>query len=287
MTPAPLELLGVAVKVGVAAAEHIRELRPDGRVEIATTKSSATDAVTAIDHATEVFIRRQLLDERPDDAIIGEEGDDQRGISGVTWLVDPIDGTVNFVYGIPQYAVSLAAVADGETVAGFIINVVSGERWGAARGVGAWRSFGPPLAGASVPAGGAPSERQQLVATDPPSGGLAHALVATGFNYVPEVRARQARAVAELMPHVRDIRRFGSAALDLCALASGRFDAYVEQGLQPWDLAAGALICREAGLVVSGLDAEGELSEPSERLVMAAPRALAEEFFALAIACGF
>lgn len=277
MTPRPLEsplsLLSVAVKVGVAAGEHIRELRPDGRVEIATTKSSATDAVTAIDHATEVFIRRQLLDERPDDTIIGEEGDDQRGSSGVTWLVDPIDGTVNFVYGIPQYAVSLAAVADGETVAGFIINVVSGERWGAARGVGAWRSFG--------------GERQQLVATDPPSGGLAHALVATGFNYVPEVRARQARAVAELMPHVRDIRRFGSAALDLCALASGRFDAYVEQGLQPWDLAAGALICREAGLVVSGLDAEGELSEPSERLVMAAPKALAEEFFALAIACGF
>lgn len=273
MSPAPLELLGVAVKVGVAAAEHIRELRPDGRVEIATTKSSATDAVTAIDHATEVLIRRQLMDERPDDAIIGEEGDDRRGNSGVTWLVDPIDGTVNFVYGIPQYAVSLAAVADGETVAGFVINVASGERWGAARSVGAWRSFG--------------EEREQMVATDPPPAGLAHALVATGFNYVPEVRARQARAVAELMPHVRDIRRFGSAALDLCALASGRFDAYVEQGLQPWDLAAGALICREAGLVVSGLDAEGALSGPSERLVMAAPKALAEEFFALVIACGF
>ena len=269
----PLSLLSVAVKVGVAAAEHIRGLRPDGRVEIATTKSSATDAVTAIDHATELFIRRQLLDERPDDTIIGEEGDDQRGSSGVTWLVDPIDGTVNFVYGIPQYAVSLAAVAHGETVAGFIINVVSGERWGAARGVGAWRSFG--------------EERELLVATDPPAAGLAHALVATGFNYVPEVRARQARAVAELMPRVRDIRRFGSAALDLCALASGRFDAYVEQGLQPWDLAAGALICREAGLVVAGLDAEGALGEPSERLVMAAPKALAEEFFALVIACGF
>jgi myo-inositol-1(or 4)-monophosphatase len=280
-------LLSVAVEVGVAAAEHIRELRPDGRVEIETTKSSATDAVTAIDHATELFIRRKLLDERPDDTIIGEEGDDQRGSSGVTWLVDPIDGTVNFVYGIPQYAVSLAAVADpplressvaaggapSETLAGFIINVVSGERWGAARGVGAWRSFG--------------GQRQQLVATDPPSAGLGHALVATGFNYVPEVRARQARAVAELIPHVRDIRRFGSAALDLCALASGRFDAYVEQGLQPWDLAAGALICREAGLVVAGLDAEGALGEPSERLVMAAPKALAEEFFALVIACGF
>jgi myo-inositol-1(or 4)-monophosphatase len=273
MTPAPMELLGVAVKVGVAAAEHIRELRPDGRVEVASTKSSTTDAVTAIDQAAEEFIRLRLLDERPHDAIIGEEGDDRPGSSGVSWLVDPIDGTVNFVYGLPQYAVSLAAVADGETLAGFVINVASGERWGAARGVGAWRSFG--------------DEREELIAAEPPAAGLAHALVATGFNYVPEVRARQARAVAELMPQVRDIRRFGSAALDLCALASGRFDAYVEQGLQPWDLAAGELICREAGLVVAGLDAEGRFGQPSERLVMAAPEALAEEFFALVVACGF
>jgi myo-inositol-1(or 4)-monophosphatase len=273
MTGRPMELLAVAVEVGVAAADHIRELRPEGRVEVSTTKSSTTDAVTAIDTAVEEFIRRQLLAERPDDAIIGEEGGDHDGSSDIAWLVDPIDGTVNFVYGLPQYAVSLAAV-DGEgTAAGFVINVVSGERWGAARGVGAWRSFG--------------AQRQQLHAAEPPAAGMAHALVATGFNYVPEVRARQARAVAELMPHVRDIRRFGSAALDLCALASGRFDAYVEQGLQPWDLAAGVLICREAGLVVSGLDSDGALGEPSERLVMAAPDALAEEFFGLVMACGF
>lgn len=269
--PDPLELLGVAVKVGVAAAELITELRPPGRVDVASTKSSPTDAVTEIDQASERFIRDALSAERPEDGIIGEEGDDLAGTSGVHWLVDPIDGTVNFVYGIPQYAVSLAAVADGETLAGFVINVVSGERWGAARGVGAWRSFG--------------AERTQLFAVETPS--LEHALVATGFNYVPEVRTRQARAVAELMPHVRDIRRFGSAALDLCALASGRFDAYVEQGLQPWDLAAGVLICREAGVAVSGLDQQGAIGEPSERLVMAAPKALAEEFFALVIACGF
>jgi len=269
----PLELLSVAVKVGVAAAERITELRPDGRVDVASTKSSPTDVVTDIDQASERFIRDALRAERPDDGIVGEEGDDLVGTSGVNWLVDPIDGTVNFVYGIPQYAVSLAAAANGETLAGFVINVVSGERWGAARGVGAWRSFG--------------GERTQLAAAEPPPGGLGHALVATGFNYVPEVRARQARAVAELMPHVRDIRRFGSAALDLCALASGRFDAYVEQGLQPWDLAAGGLICREAGLVVSGLDEQGRFSEPSERLVMAAPKALSEEFFALVVACGF
>ncbi len=268
-----MELLAVAVKVGVAAADHIRGLRPEGRVEVASTKSSTTDAVTAIDRATEEFIRHQLLAERPDDAIIGEEGDDHDGSSDVAWLVDPIDGTVNFVYGLPQYAVSLAAVDGDGTAAGFVINVASGERWGAARGVGAWRSFG--------------AGRQPLLAAEPPAAGMAHALVATGFNYLPEVRARQARAVAELMPQVRDIRRFGSAALDLCALASGRFDAYVEQGLQPWDLAAGVLICREAGLVVSGLDSDGALSEPSERLVMAAPDALAEEFFRLVMACGF
>ncbi|HUS22879.1 MAG TPA: inositol monophosphatase family protein [Aeromicrobium sp.] len=271
--PAPLELLGIAVKVGVAAAELITELRPAGRVDVASTKSSSTDVVTEIDTAVEDFIRDRILEDRPADAIVGEEREDWAGSSGVVWLVDPIDGTVNFVYGIPQYAVSLAAVADGETLAGFVINVVSGERWGAARGVGAWRSFG--------------AERTQLGPAAPLAEGLAHALVATGFNYLPEVRARQARAVAELMPHVRDIRRFGSAALDLCALASGRFDAYVEQGLQPWDLAAGALICREAGLVVAGLDADGAVSEPSERLVMAAPKALAEEFFALVVACGF
>jgi len=269
----PLDLLSVAVSVGVAAAEHIRELRPDGRVEVATTKSSATDAVTAIDTAVEDFIRGRILDDRPADAIVGEEREDRAGSSGVAWLVDPIDGTVNFIYGLPQYAVSLAAAVDGETVAGFVINVVSGERWGAARGVGAWRSFG--------------GRRQQLFAAEPPSAGLAHALVATGFHYVPEIRARQAHAVAALMPHVRDIRRFGSAALDLCALASGRLDAYVEQGLQPWDLAAGTLICREAGLIVSGLDDQGARSEPSERLVMAAPEALAEEFFGLVVACGF
>ncbi|MFL6089291.1 MAG: inositol monophosphatase family protein [Aeromicrobium sp.] len=219
------------------------------------------------------FIRARLLAERPDDTIIGEEGEDHQGSSGVSWLVDPIDGTVNFVYGIPQYAVSLAAVVDEESVAGFVINVVSGERWGAARGVGAWRSTG--------------GEREQLFAPAPPSAGLAHALVATGFSYVPEVRARQAQAVARMMPQVRDIRRFGSAALDLCALASGRVDAYVEQGLQPWDLAAGGLICREAGLSVSGIAEDGTVGTPTNRLVMAAHPALSREFFSLVDACGF
>lgn len=261
------ELLAVAVDVGVAAAHHIAALRPVGRVDVLATKSSPTDVVTEIDHQSEQFIRRRLLELRPDDGIVGEEGDDHVGTSGVEWLVDPIDGTVNFVYGIPQYAVSLAAVQDGLTVAGFVINVASGERWGAARGLGSWRSTG--------------GEREQLRMPSPPP--LAQSMVATGFNYVPDVRRKQAAAVAALLPQVRDIRRFGSAALDLCALASGRFDAYVEQGLQPWDLAAGALIAREAGVVVCGLDG----AEPDNRLVMAAHPALAEEFFGAVRACGF
>jgi myo-inositol-1(or 4)-monophosphatase len=271
----PVELRDLARQVGLDAAANVAALRPAGRVDVSATKSSATDAVTDIDRASEEFIRRRLLAARADDTIIGEEGEDRRGTSGISWLVDPIDGTVNFVYGIPAYAVSLAAVQDGEIVAGFVVNVVSGEAWGAALGHGAlhWGQ------GVDSP--------ERLVATAPPTAGLSHALVATGFNYVPEVRARQAAAVAQLMPHVRDIRRFGSAALDLCALASGRVDAYVEQGLQPWDLAAGTLICREAGLTVSGIDDDGGPSEPGERLVIAAHPALFREFFGLIVACGF
>ncbi|HUP99166.1 MAG TPA: inositol monophosphatase family protein, partial [Aeromicrobium sp.] len=262
-------------RVGMDAAAHIAALRPAGRVDVSATKSSATDAVTDIDRASEEFIRDRLVAARPDDTIIGEEGEDRAGTSSVSWLVDPIDGTVNFVYGIPAYAVSLAAVQDGDVVAGFVVNVVSCEAWGAALGYGAlhWQP------GQEMPS--------LLTATPPPVAGLAHALVATGFNYVPNVRARQAAAVAQLMPHVRDIRRFGSAALDLCALASGRFDAYVEQGLQPWDLAAGALICREAGLTVSGLDDDGRPGPPGERLVIAAHPSLFREFFSLVRACGF
>lgn len=274
MSPAPLDLLGVARRVGLDAAANVARLRPSGRVEVEDTKTSSTDAVTAIDRASEEFIRSRLLAERPDDTIIGEEGDDHVGTSPVSWLVDPIDGTVNFIYGIPAYAVSIAAEVDGDAVAGYVINVASGESWGAALGEGAW------LWATGI-------EGQRLVATPPPAGGLEQALIATGYNYVAEVRARQASAVAKMLPQVRDIRRFGSAALDLCALASGRVDAYVEQGLQPWDLAAGALIAREVGLEVAGYDASGAFGEPSHRLVMAAHPALSEEFFSLVDACGF
>lgn len=260
------ELLTLAREVGREAAAFVQRSRPDGRVDVAATKSSPTDDVTEIDHASEELIRTRILTSRPDDGFVGEEGHDVPGTSGVEWIVDPIDGTVNFVYGIPAYAVSIAAAVDATVVAGYVVNVVSGEEWAAVRGEGAWQLDG--------------YRRRRLIAPDPPV--LAHALVGTGFHYVPEIRAKQAAAVARLLPQVRDIRRTGSAALNLCELAAGRLDVFVEQGLKPWDLAAGGLVATEAGLVVSGLD-----GEPDERLVMAAHPAIAEEYFGLVRACGF
>lgn len=260
------EVYGLARRVGLEAAAFVRDARPAGRVDVSSTKSSDTDVVTAIDEACERLIRDRILVARPDDGIVGEEGDDVIGTSGVDWVVDPIDGTVNFVYGIPAYAVSIAARRDGEVVAGHVVNIASGDEWGAIAGEGSWRHEGDIRHRLSAPR----VER------------LAHALVATGFNYVPEVRARQAAAMAVFIPQVRDIRRIGSAALDLCGLAEGQFDAYLEEGLKPWDLAAGGLVAREAGLVLSGLD-----GGPGERMVMAAHPAIAQEYFDLVRACGF
>lgn len=260
------DLLALARRVGLAAAELVRRERPEGRVEVAATKSSPIDVVTEIDRASEELIRRLVLDARPDDGFVGEEGDDVLGTSGVDWVVDPIDGTVNFVYGIPAYAVSVAARVDDAVQVGFVVNIASGEEWAAVRGEGAWRWEG--------------DERRPVVAPGPPV--LSQALVGTGFNYVREVREHQAAAAARMLPHVRDIRRLGSAALDLCAVAEGRLDAYVEQGLHPWDLAAGGLVAEEAGVVLSGLD-----GPPDLRLVMAAHPGLAEEFFSCVRTCGF
>ena len=260
------KLLELARAVGREAADFVARSRPAGRVDVAATKSSSTDDVTEIDRASEELIRERILAIRPDDGFVGEEGRDVSGTSGVEWIVDPIDGTVNFVYGYPAYAVSIAAAVDTTVVAGYVVNIPLGEEWAAVRGEGAWRLDG--------------EQRHRLVAPAPPV--LAHALVGTGFHYVPEIRATQAAAVARLLPQVRDIRRSGSAALNLCELAAGRLDAFVEQGLQPWDRAAGVLIATEAGVVVSGLD-----GEPDERLVMAAHPAISEEYFGLVRACGF
>lgn len=260
------DLLDLARDVAAEAVAHVRAARPQGRVAVAGTKSSPTDLVTLIDRSCEELIRARILTARPDDAFVGEEGRDVPGTSGVEWVVDPIDGTVNFVYGIPRYAVSIAAREGGVDVLGVVVNIATGEAYEATAGGGAWRVDG--------------AERRRL--TGPPELSMDQMLVATGFNYVIEVRERQAEAVGRMLPLVRDIRRMGAAALDLTDLAEGRLDAYVEQGLKPWDHAAAGLIAREAGLVVTGLD-----GVPDERLVVAAPAGTAEEFLALVVRCGF
>ncbi|MGH3423529.1 MAG: inositol monophosphatase family protein [Nocardioidaceae bacterium] len=262
------ELAALALETARAAADFIRGERPEGRVEVADTKSSPTDVVTVIDRGTEKLIQERILARRPGDGFLGEEGGERDGTSGVLWVVDPIDGTVNFIYGIPAYAVSIGASVDGVVEVGCVIDVASGEEFTAVTGAGSYRRPRPD------------ADPVRLAAKTPPA--LGHALVATGFNYVLDVRLRQAEAVVPLLAAVRDIRRTGSAALDLCGLADGRLDAYVEQGLKPWDLAAGGLVASEAGVVLSGLD-----GPPDERLTMAAPAALAEEFFALVRSCGF
>lgn len=248
------ELLSLAVDTAHEAGELIRERR-DGvtRMAVSATKSTPTDVVTESDTAAEELIRSRLLAARPGDAVLGEEGGSSAGESGLRWVVDPIDGTVNYLYGIPQYAVSIAAQrggAGGDTVVGVVHNPAGGETWTATRGGGAW------LNGSPVHESGC--DRLDL------------ALVATGFGYDAGRRERQAEILRQILPSVRDVRRAGAASLDLCAVAMGRVDAYYERGLGPWDLAAGGLIAAEAGAVVAGL--RGAAAGPD--LVIAAGPAL-------------
>ncbi|MFT4188988.1 MAG: inositol monophosphatase family protein [Aeromicrobium sp.] len=266
MTP-PDDLLDVAATVGREAAALVRERRPAGRVPVAAVKSTQTDPVTETDRASEELIRARVAALRPEDGFVGEEGDDLVGTSGVEWVVDPIDGTVNFMYGVPAYAVSVAArQVGGDTLAAYVVNIADGREWAATRGGGAFRLDGG---------------RRRFRTPPPPT--LDHLLVATGFGYDPDVRAAQGRAVAALLPQVRDIRRIGAAALDLCAVAEGTVDAYVERGLQPWDHAAAALVAAEAGCRVVGRDG----GAPGRELVVAAHPDIAGEFLDLVRACGF
>lgn len=262
-------LLELAREVAAQAAAFISANRPDGRVGVSATKTSATDPVTEIDTATERLIRARILAVRPDDGFVGEEGGAQGGSSDVEWVIDPIDGTVNFIYGIPAYAVSIGVQVAGEVVAGVVLNAATGEEFGARAGRGSWVRHRP---------GADPTVLRVVDGDD-----LRHALVGTGFGYQAQRRVAQARAVAALMPQVRDIRRIGSAALDLCNVAAGRVDCYVEQGLHPWDRAAGVLVVREAGGVVTGLADD----TPDERLVVAAGPTLHAEFRAAVAAAGF
>lgn len=247
----PDELLKIAVEVAREAAATARRMRAEGISGVAT-KSTSTDVVTAADRAVERQVAAALRELRPRDRILGEEYGDSSadGSSGVRWILDPIDGTVNYLYGLPEYAVSLAAEVDGVVVAGVVCNAATGDEWRAVRGGGAYRD-GERLTGSAQ--------------TD-----LAQALVATGFAYDPARRAHQAAVLSGLISEVRDIRRFGAAALDLCRAAEGSVDAYYEKGLNIWDLAAGGLIAAEAGLRVEGLRG----APPGPELVIAAPPAL-------------
>ncbi|MFN8077401.1 MAG: inositol monophosphatase family protein [Kineosporiaceae bacterium] len=234
-------LMEVAREAAEQAAALVRDGRPE-RVAVAATKSSPTDVVTAMDRASERLLREVLRRHRPDDAVLGEEYGTDGGApaTGLTWIVDPIDGTVNYLYGLPAYAVSVAVVAgdpstDGawSPVAACVHNPATGQVWTAGLGQGAWA--GPRRL--SLGEGPAPEA----------------ALVATGFGYDAQRRAGQAQVLTTVLPRVRDIRRLGACAVDLCLVAEGVVDAYYERGVHAWDMAAGRLVVTEAGGVVDGL----------------------------------
>lgn len=228
-------LLALARQAAAAAGAILLD-RFGGRQDAVRSKSSATDLVGEADLAAERAVRALLAERRPHDGILGEEGGDTGGSSGLRWVVDPLDGTTNYLYGIGQWAVSIACEDEEGPLAGVVLDAVRGEEWAALRH-GRVELNGVPL----------PPRR------DPPP--LAEALVGTGFGYEAEARARQAEVIARVLPRVRDIRRAGSAALDLAWTAAGRLDVYFERGMQPWDEAAGALVCREAGLETRRLEA--------------------------------
>jgi myo-inositol-1(or 4)-monophosphatase len=261
MSDDAMQLLELAVRLVREAGELARTGRRRALSGIGS-KSTPTDIVTELDRATERLVSEGLRAARPEDEILGEESGLSAGSSGVRWVLDPIDGTVNYVYGIPQYAVSLAAQIDGRTVAGVVRNPESGEEWTAVRGGGAWRA-GERLSGSAVST-------------------LDQALVGTGFAYDARVRAEQAVVAAALLPRVRDIRRLGAASLDLCFTAEARLDAYYERGLHLWDLAAGGLIAEEAGLLVTGLTGD----PAGEAMTVAAPPALHAQLLAALASTG-
>ncbi|WP_149546823.1 inositol monophosphatase family protein [Streptomyces marokkonensis] len=248
--PLHAELLDLAREAALRAGELLRDGRP-ADLAVAATKSSPIDVVTEMDIAAEKLITTMIAERRPEDGFLGEEGAATEGSSGIRWVIDPLDGTVNYLYGLPTWAVSIAAEQDGETVVGAVVAPMRGEayhavRGGGARATGAWEG-----------------ERELSCRPSPP---LDQALVSTGFNYVTEVRAHQADVARRLIPLLRDIRRGGSAAIDLCDVAAGRLDGYYERGLHPWDFAAGDLIAREAGALTGGRPGDG----PSRELTVAA-----------------
>lgn len=258
----PRELRDIAKETALQVAEVIRTRRA-GHVAVADTKSSSVDVVTAVDRESEAFIREALLKARPHDAFFGEEGTEGSGTTGITWVVDPIDGTVNFLYDIPHYAVSIAAIegdVDPTTwrvLAGVVLNPATGDLYHAAEGTGAFHG-----------------DRSIHVA---PPVDLSQALLATGFAYSPTVRLYQAELLTRVLPKVRDLRRMGTASLDLTMVATGRANIFFERTLSPWDHAAGELIVREAGGVTAGYGGLG----PGREAFMAGHPQMVEAFSSL------
>jgi myo-inositol-1(or 4)-monophosphatase len=253
------ELLKLATNIAAEAAELIVDGLSRARTMV-DTKTTGTDMVTEMDRASEALILTRLLDARPNDAILGEEGTDREGTTGVRWIVDPIDGTTNYLYGHAGFAISIAAEIDGQITVGVVHDPLHNEVFTAIRGDGARRN-GSPIS----------------VSTET---SLTHALVATGFSYEPERRVRQIAVLSQIIGSIRDIRRMGAASVDLCSVACGRVDAYYERGLQPWDHAAGALIATEAGARVENLTG----GAPEFDFCLAAPPALFDGLRSMLIA---
>ena len=228
-------LLPLAWRAAGAAGRFLRDERPES-LDV-DTKSSPTDSVTVMDRTAELMIGDELLGARPTDGILGEEGGERLGTSGVRWVVDPLDGTVNYVFRLPMWGVSIAAEEAGTVTVGVIVTPEFDESYVAVRGSGAWHVRG--------------SHAERLSVSDCVS--IKSALVTTGFAYDADRRRAQAIVAAGLIPGIRDIRRLGSAVVDFCWLARGRVDAYYEDGLNAWDYSAGALIALEAGAIVTGL----------------------------------
>jgi fructose-1,6-bisphosphatase/inositol monophosphatase family enzyme len=237
------ELRAIAEQLARAAGDMALAGRKSGIVT-ATTKSSPTDMVTQYDKASEDMITAGLRELRPDDGIVGEEGASREGTSGITWHIDPIDGTSNFYFDIPMWAVSTGAVDDNGPIAGAVFAPALGDMFTAARGEGA------TLNGNRI------SVRENTLLSD--------ALVCTGFSYHVSQREAHARRVATMVGQIRDIRRFGAAAIDLCFVACGRLDAYFEEHLNSWDLIAGQVIATEAGALVTNYS--GDTATPQEVL---------------------
>jgi len=243
-----------ALEAGQVLADRFSAAGPTKRVtDSVRSKSTRTDLVTEADQASEQLIVARLLAERPADAIVAEESGSREGTSGLTWVVDPLDGTINFVYGFPVFGVSIACRSsiDGTTVVGVVHDPIRGETFSALLGGGAFR------------------DGVRLVLEPGPE--LGEALVGTGFSYQSDRRAAQASLLGSILPRVRDIRRAGAAAIDLCWVAAGRLDAFYEAGLAPWDLAAGSLIVTEAGGTVDQTDGLLRGHRGVSTLIAAAP----------------